>query len=74
MICLMSHPPVRSAGRGLEREMEQLRDVSYEALLDLFPEELSPGWDALKEKAIDVGSGALGVLLKGGDPLSHVQR
>ncbi|MBA2594675.1 MAG: hypothetical protein M3495_15100 [Pseudomonadota bacterium] len=54
--------------------MEQLRDVSYEALLDLFPEELSPGWDALKEKAIDVGSGALGVLLKGGDPLSHVQR
>jgi len=54
--------------------MEQLRDVSYEALLDLFPEELSPGWDALKEKAIDVGSGALDVLLKGGDPLSHVQR
>ncbi len=34
---------MRSAGRGLEREMEQLRDVSYEALLDLFPEETLSG-------------------------------
>jgi len=60
---------------GVHKEIEALRLATNDALLDLpFPDELSLGRDAAKQKVIDVGFGALDTLLKGGDPIRHVQR
>jgi hypothetical protein len=60
---------------GAHQELDQLASATHEALTDLpFPEELSLGREAVKQKAIGVGLGALNTLLSGGDAVGHVQR
>jgi hypothetical protein len=59
---------------GVEQELQQLRVATSDALLDLpFPRELSPGKEAARQKAIDVGIEALDTFLRGGDPVGHVK-
>ncbi|MGD8646854.1 MAG: nucleotide-binding protein [Desulfobacterales bacterium] len=59
---------------GIEKELEELRDATINALVDLpFPQELSLGREAGRQKAINVGIGALDTLLRGGDAIGHVQ-
>ncbi|HMF37839.1 MAG TPA: hypothetical protein VKF17_14425, partial [Isosphaeraceae bacterium] len=59
---------------GVEHELEQLRIVTNDALLDLpFPQELSLGREAGRQQAINIGMQALGTFMRGGDPMSHVQ-
>ena len=38
-----------------------------------FPRELSMGQQAAREKVVDAGFGALSALLRGGDPVRHVE-
>ncbi len=60
---------------GCDQELEQLRSATHDALVKLpFPEELSMGRAAIKEKAIGAGLSALGILISGGDPISEVQK
>ena len=59
---------------GVENELEELRDATTDALVDLpFPQELSLGREAGRQKAMNVGIGALDTFLRGGDPIGHVQ-
>jgi hypothetical protein len=59
---------------GVEQQLESLRRVTNMALLDLpFPQELSLGRDAGRQRAMDLGIQAAGIFLRGGDPLRHVQ-
>lgn len=59
---------------GVGQELEQLRVVTSDALLDLpFPQELSRGMEAAKQEAINVGFEALDMFLRGGDPMGHVK-
>jgi hypothetical protein len=60
---------------GAYQELDQLASTTHEALVDLpFPEELSPDRNAIRQKAMGVGLGALDSFLQGGDPVRHVQR
>jgi hypothetical protein len=59
---------------GVAQELDQLREAATEALLDLpFPQELSLGVQASRQKAFGIGVGALDTFLRGGDPVRHVQ-
>jgi hypothetical protein len=59
---------------GVEDELEELRNATTDALVDLpFPQELSLGREAGRQKAMNIGIGALDTFLRGGDPMRHVQ-
>jgi hypothetical protein len=59
---------------GVEEELRMLLGITNEALLNLpFPEELSIGREASKERAVNVGIQAIDSVLGGGDPVRHVQ-
>jgi hypothetical protein len=59
---------------GVELQLAELGGATKDALLDLpFPQELSLGRDAGRQRAMDIGIQALGTFLGGGDPLRQVQ-
>ncbi|MFO1113447.1 MAG: nucleotide-binding protein [Rhodospirillales bacterium] len=58
---------------GLVEELEHLRVVTNDALVDLpFPQELSYG-DADTQQAINMGVEAFNVFMRGGSPVRHVR-
>jgi len=58
----------------LDNHLEQLRAATADALLDLpFPQELSLGKGAAEQKAVNIGFGALDALMRGGDPMRHIE-
>jgi hypothetical protein len=59
---------------GVQQELQALCEATTTALLALpFPQEIALGKDAAKEKAINVGLGAVSAFLGGRDPLRHVE-
>lgn len=60
---------------GVEEELMGLTTATVDALLDLpFPRELAVSGGAAREKALDIGAGALSSFLSGGDPLRHLNK
>jgi hypothetical protein len=58
---------------NVETELDLLRSATNAALLALpFPEELAPGREAVRNKAIEFGIGTLNAFLKGDNPVDHV--
>lgn len=60
---------------GAKEELLALRDATVVALHDLpFPRELAAGPEVSKRRAFDIGAGAIGSFLSGGDPLRHLSQ
>jgi hypothetical protein len=60
---------------GVKAELLNLCDATVAAIQDLpFPQELAVGRQVAERRAIDIGAGALGSWLRGGDPLAHLNR
>jgi len=60
---------------GVEGELIGLTTATVDALLDLpFPRELAVSGGAAREKALDIGAGALSSFLSGADPLGHLNK
>jgi predicted nucleotide-binding protein len=59
---------------GVASQVSRLAAVTCDAISDLpFPREPALGKDAVREKMIDTGIGAIGAFLGGGDPFRHVE-
>jgi hypothetical protein len=58
----------------VEAELDELQFRTHDALVDLpFPEELSLGRAASRQRAMGVGIDAINTFFRGGDPMQHVQ-
>jgi hypothetical protein len=59
---------------GVASQVTRLAAVTCDAISDLpFPRELALGKEAVREKMIDTGIGAIGAFFGGGDPFRHVE-